>query len=164
MANSIPKDSMIDQWKEVKEELVLRFAELKDMAHDEVSIDEFRLDDESIRTPKLHSKFLGILGDEALKLKQIQNLYKKIYLDRWKAYNGKQTDKYYQTYGIIHEKVLKSELNMYLDADEYICELKEIVDIQTQIVDFLEKTIKEINSRTFHLKNAIDWRRFESGG
>ena len=31
------------------------------------------------------------------------------------------------------------------------------------IVDFLDRTLRQISNRTFTIKNAIDWRKFTSG-
>lgn len=154
--------------KEVYEELKLdvseRYAELKGLAETEVVIDEYNLDGESIRSSKLHTRWLGFLGDEAIKHKKLSNLYKKLLLDRTRYYSGTQSDKYYAEYGPCHVKVLKTDLPLYLDADDHLCYVKEILEIQTQIVGFLEKTLKNISGRSFDIRAAIDWRKFEAGG
>lgn len=154
--------------KEVYEELKLdvsdRFAELKGLAETEVVVDEYNLDGESIRSSKLHTRWLGLLGDEAIKHKKLSNLYKKLLLDRTRYYSGTQTDKYYAEYGACHLKVLKTDLPLYLDADDHLCYVKEILEIQTQVVGFLEKTVKQIGSRSYDIRAAIDWRKFEAGG
>lgn len=153
----------IDEYRNLKQEVLDNDASIRNCASEEVAIDEFDLDGESLKTPKLHSRWMSILGDEAARLVTLQNLQKKVYLERWKYYNGKQPDSYYREHGVVHDKILKGDIGMYLDADEYVAIMKEIVNAQSHLVDFLEKTIKEISSRTFHLKNAIEWRRFESG-
>jgi len=51
--------------------------------------------------------------------------------------------------------------NIYSD-EEYI-KAKQKVDYLNTVVDFLDRTIKQINNRTFTIKNAIDWRKFTSG-
>jgi hypothetical protein len=153
----------LDELKQLKTEIFGRYEEVKEQIKSDMEIDGFRLDDEAIRTPKLHGIWMGVLTDEAIKLKQIQNLFKKAYLERWKYWSGTQTDKYYHEYGIVHNKILKTDVPIYMDADDFICELKEIVEVQEQFVMFLEKCIKEISGRTFHIKNAVEWRRFEAG-
>lgn len=153
----------MEELKSLKTGISDCFEVIKKDAAEDVVIDSFDLDGESLRTPKLHSKWLGILSEEAIRLKQLQNFQKKLLLERWKYYNGKQPDKYYIDHGAINDKILKTDINLYLDADDVLIIIKEIVEIQDQAVDFLEKTIKEISSRTFHIKSAIDWRKFESG-
>ena len=154
----------MDHFKDLKLDVATRYAEVKELAKDEVVINEHDLDGESLRTPRLHSRWLSMMGDEAVKMKQIQNLMKKMTLERSRFFLGTQTDKYYAEHGQPHVRVPKTDLPLYLDADDQICMLREIMEIQTQVVDFLEKTVREISSRTYHLRAAIDWRKFESGG
>lgn len=153
----------LETLKSMKEELMQNLDTLKLMISDEVTIDEIDLDGESLRTPKLHSKWIGVLSDEAIKHKQINSLGKKLYLERWKYWQGKQTDKYYAEYGIVHEKILKTDIDIYLKSDDYLIAFNEVMDVQDQIVSLVERTIKEIGSRTFHIRAAIDWRRFSAG-
>lgn len=156
--------SNTDYYKELKADVADRYAEVKALALDDVSIDEHDLDGESIRTPRLHSKWLSMMGEEAIKMKQVTNLMKKILLERSRYWMGTQTNQYYAEHGVCHVKVLKTDLPLYIDADDYMCLIREVVEIQGQLVEFLEKTVKEISARTFHLRAAIDWRKFESGG
>lgn len=153
----------MEHYKSLKQDVADRFTEIKELATEENVINEFNLDGESLRTPKLHGRWLGLLGEEAIKAKQIQNMLKKVTLERTRWYMGSQTDKYYAEYGQPHTRVAKTDLPLYLDADDYMGLMREIYEIQSQMVDFLEKTIKEISSRTFHIRSAIDWRKFESG-
>ena len=60
-------------------------------------------------------------------------------------------------------KVLKNDLNTFMEAD---------ADIQTQqlkiayfetVINYLEGVLKQINNRTYHIKNALEHRRFEAG-
>lgn len=148
--------------EEIKLSVLTRTQDLKKQA-EELHIDEFDLDSESLKTPRLHSKWLSVLGEEAYRLKQFNNVQSKLYLERWRYYNGTQDDKYYQKHGIVHHKILKTDLDMYMKADKYMCAMSEVVVMQECLVNFLEKTVKEITSRTYHIKSAIDWRRFQSG-
>ena len=155
--------SKLDELNAMHLELCDVFEEIKIKASDELFIDEFDLDGESLRTPKLFTKWLGMLGDQSLKMKSFTSLQKKLYLERWRYYLGTQTDKYYAEYGIMHTKVLKTDMPMFIDADDYMIAVKRITDTQDQIVMFIERAVKEIAARTFHIKSAIDWRRFQSG-
>ena len=156
--------SNMEHFKDLKSDVAARYAELKARALTEVCINEHDLDGESLRTPRLHSTWLSMMGDEAVKMKQIQNLMKKLTLERSRFFLGTQTDKYYAEHGQPHVRVPKTDLPLYLDADDQISMLREIAEIQAQVVDFLEKTVREISCRTYHLRAAIDWRKFESGG
>lgn len=154
----------MENFKELKGDVASRYAEVKQFASEEVVINEHDLDGESLRTPRLHSRWLSMMGDEAVKLKQLSNMNKKLTLERSRFFLGTQTDKYYAEHGQPHVRVPKTDLPLYLDADDQVSMLREIMEIQTQLVDFLEKTVREISSRTYHIRAAIDWRKFESGG
>lgn len=154
----------MDNFKELRLDVASRYAEVKDLAAVEIVIHQHDLDGESLRTPRLHSRWLSMMGDEAVKLKQLSNMNKKLTLERTRFFLGTQTDKYYAEHGQPHVRVPKTDLPLYLDADDQVSMLREIIEIQSQLVDFLEKTVREISSRTYHIRAAIDWRKFESGG
>jgi hypothetical protein len=136
----------------------------KEFAAAELVIDEHDLDTEALRTPRLHTRWLDLLSQSAIQLRSIQNMQKKLYIERWKYYSGTASDKYYTDYGVFHHKILKTDINIYLDSDDILCTIKEIIEIHEQTLAFCERTVKEISSRTFHIRAAIDWRKFASGG
>lgn len=148
----------------LKDEVNERFVEIRGWAETEIVIDGYDLDGEAIRSSKLHTRWLELLGEEAVKHRQLSNLLKKLTLERTRYYSGTQTDKYYAEYGQCNYKVLKTDLPLYLDADDFMCMVKEIVEVQTQLVNFLEKTVKQISARSYDIRAAIDWRKFQSGG
>lgn len=158
------KTAALEKLRELKQASTSRYEEIKALADEELGIDEYTLDSEALRTPRLHSRWLDLLSTASVTAKQMQNFQKKLYLERWKYYSGTATDKYYAEHGILHVKILKTELPMYLDADELLCEAKELLEIVEQTVAFCEKCVKEVSARTFHIKSAIEWRRFTAGG
>jgi hypothetical protein len=60
-------------------------------------------------------------------------------------------------------KILKTDIDKYLNADEEIQRLTQKVEYLTTVIDFLDRTLRQITNRTFAIKNAIDWRKFTSG-
>jgi len=139
------------------------FVELVQLAGKDVEIDEFDIDGEAIRTPKLHQKYSVMFANESMSLIKYQQIQKRVYLERWKYFNGKQTDQYYTKFGVFNEKVLKGDIDKYLAADKRLGYASELLEVQKQIVNYLERTVKDISNRGFHIKSVIDYRRFESG-
>lgn len=137
--------------------------EFKTQASNDLVIDDIDLDRAVLDTPKIHNKYNSLFADATITLKEFYSFGERVKLERWKYWSGKQTDKYYSTHGNVHEKILKSDLDKYLGADEKIILVKDIISIQKTICDFLEKCIKEIQTRNFHIKAAIDWRKFTNG-
>ena len=109
-------------------------------------------------------KYNDAFTDESLALKDFYGFRRKVELERWKYWSGKQTDKYYAKNGIVHEKILKGDIEKYLKADEKMALVDELISIQKAIAEYLERCIKELQSRNFHCKVAADWRKFTSGG
>ena len=60
-------------------------------------------------------------------------------------------------------KILRTDIDKYLDSDEDLQKQKQKVDYLDTTVDFLDRTIRQIGNRGFTIKNAIDWRKFTSG-
>lgn len=147
----------------IKHNSLVFLENLKKLASEELTIDDHDLDTEALKTPKLHTRWLDLLSQSAIRAKSLKSTYNKFYLERWKYYSGTATDKYYADYGQVNVKIQKSDMSLYLDADEMLCILQDAVEAEQQAVAFCEKVVKEVSSRTFHIKSAIDWRRFTSG-
>lgn len=139
------------------------FKELVEEVEKETKIDEFDIDSEALKIPKLHHKYSVMLANESVSLIKYQQLQKRIHMERWKYYNGKQTDAYYAKHGIVNDKILKGDIDKYLYADKRLGYAYELLEIQKQVVNFLERTIKDITNRGFHIKSVIEWRKFEAG-
>lgn len=163
MSSTQLNSEVATQLKGLNDSLLGRMEELKVLVEKDLEIDEIELDRALLDTPKLHAKYLSIFTDETLKLKELYGFREKIKLERWKYWQGKQTDKYYAENGIVHEKILKSDIDKYLAADEKMALINDVSGTQKAIVDYLERVIKEITHRGFHIKSIIDWRRFTQG-
>jgi hypothetical protein len=60
-------------------------------------------------------------------------------------------------------KILKSEVNNYIEADKDIVNLSLKLGIQHEKIDLLESIIKSLTARGFNIKAAIEWERFKVG-
>ena len=81
---------------------------------------------------------------------------------KWEYYTGKAPAEVY-TLKPFNLKLLKTDVDKYLDSDPELAKYKQKVDYIQTVVDFLDRTIKQISNRGFQIKNAIDWRKFTSG-
>ncbi len=150
--------------KSLKQSILENYDELTKEADKDLEIDSIDPDRSLIDLPKLFNKWSRRLADETLTLKELFAFKETTKLERWKYYSGKQTDKYIAQNGIIHEKILKSDIDKYLAADVKLILVNEIVSAQKEKVDFIERTMKELSNRGFHVRSIIDWRKFVSGG
>ena len=61
------------------------------------------------------------------------------------------------------DKILKTEISSYIDADEDIFKIKRNITVMQEKINYLDSVIKMINNRGFQIKSAIDWIKFKSG-
>ena len=121
--------------------------------------------EESIKVPQLHSKWMKMLSTERMRLKSVQFQYKEMYRIKHEYYRGDLDIEDVQAYGWepMHLKILRSDIQMYLDADSQLGEMQQKVDIAQEKIKFIEGVIQQINTRGFQIKNVIDWEKFKSG-
>ncbi len=136
--------------------------ELQELADKDLKINDTELDLESLKTPQLHNKYLKFLTTYKLMLSRSEIDYSKMKREKWEYYTGKANPSVYAEKPFSF-KLLKADVDKYLDSDIELQKLKQKVDYLQTTVDFLDRTIKQISNRGFTIKNAIDWRKFTSG-
>ena len=62
-----------------------------------------------------------------------------------------------------YKKLLKNEVETYLEADDMYIENTLKVSVQGEKVAYVEAIVKSLNNRNFQIKSAIDWVRFTQG-
>jgi hypothetical protein len=114
--------------------------------------------------PKLHSKYLNILSQHRLLSKQAEFKYNKMKRLKWEYYTGKLDEDDLKKYGWEpFPYTLKSDLNTYLESDEDINKHLASKVMHDEIVDICTAILKELNSRTFQLRDFIAWEKFIQG-
>ena len=136
--------------------------QLQDLADKKLKINDTELDLESLKTPQLHNEFLKHLTKFKLMLSRAETEYNTLKRDKWEYYTGKADAAVYALKPF-DLKILRTDIDKYLDADIDLQKSKQKVDYLQTTVDFLDKTIRQIANRGFTIKNAIDWRKFTSG-
>ena len=128
-------------------------------------IDETELSTESVKIPKIHNKYLKIFMGERVtlfKLKAEKNRVKKTLLE---YYLGELDKHELEELGRdqFYKKLLKNEVDVYIESDDLFIETTLKVAMQQEKVDYLERVIKSLDNRGFAIKNAIDFMRFTMG-
>lgn len=125
-------------------------------------IDEAKLDAESLNVPYLYGKWQRIYFEEHKKLIALERQKAKVYKERMCYYMGRADDEVYKSEPL-EARVIKTELSVYLDADEKYADISEQYKNQKAIVDLIEGFMKKVSSRSFDIKNAIEFMRFKNG-
>ena len=137
--------------------------ELQNEARQDLAvIDQERLDQESLKNQTIKSKWLEhrTKYDQLLIMRRAD--HQKLYRDKWEYYGGKSDAKVYaaKPFDI---KVLKNDLQMYIQSDEDILELQGKISYYESIIKYIDGVIKSIDNRGWDIKNAIEWKKFEAG-
>jgi len=128
-------------------------------------MDETELGDESTNIPVIHNKYLKIFIGENAQLKRMmaqRNRRKRLLTE---YYLGELDQDELEDLGReqFYKKILKNEVEMYIESDDDFIDLNLKLALQQEKVNYLEAILKSINNRGFQIKNAIDWLRFTNG-
>jgi hypothetical protein len=136
--------------------------ELQLEADKDLKINDTELDLESLKTPQLHNKYMKHYTKFKLLLTRTEDELRTIKRDKWEYYTGKADPSVYQAKPF-DLKIMRTDIDKYLEADEDIQRLSQKVAYLITVVDFLDRTLRVVVNRTYTIKNAIEWRRFTSG-
>jgi hypothetical protein len=136
--------------------------ELQEQADKDLKINDTELDLESLKTPQLHNQYMKHLTKFKLMLSRAETEYNILKKEKWEYYTGKADASVYAEKPF-DLKILRTDIDKYLDSDMDLQKQKQKVDYLNTTVDFLDRTIRQIGNRGFTIKNAIDWRKFTSG-
>jgi hypothetical protein len=138
--------------------------ELLEMWRKDSDIDRTEPGKALLDIPKLHSKYLNILSRHRLLAKESEFKLNKMRVLKWEYYTGKLDEDRLKQYGWEpFPYVLKAEVNNYIEADDDINKRMAIKTMHEEIVDVCGAILKELNSRTFQLRDFIAWERFIQG-
>jgi len=126
-------------------------------------IDPDNLHDESLKIPQLHSKYYTLYNTITLLREKAKDQYSKIKLERYNFYTGKAEPEVYVEEPFPYKVREKDAIQRHLDADDRLSKIDLKVRYYDTILKFLEEIIKNVSNRTYQIKNAIEWHKFQSG-
>jgi len=129
---------------------------IQEMWQKDAVIDPDNLHDESLKIPQLHSKYYTLYNTITLLRERAREQYNKVKLERHNFYTGKADPAVYK----VREK---DAIQRYLDADDRLNKVDMKIRYYDATLKFLEEIIKTVANRTFQIKNAIEWQKFQAG-
>lgn len=128
-------------------------------------IDPTNLGNESIKIPQLHHKYFKIFSQERLSLRKLEADLKALKLEKYEFYTQGPTKEHIELGWKLppQGKILKSEVNQYIESDKDVISTTLKIGLQIEKVDLLESIIKSITNRGFQIKTALDWMKFQNG-
>lgn len=129
------------------------------------TIDQNDLARESLKIPKLHSKYYEMYMKEKLVLEKFKRELTALEHLYTNYYSGLLSKEELKEHGLeqFDLRVIKSEIPRYLDSTEQIVKVKEAMGVQNEKIEFLRSILQNVHQRTFTIKDAISFMRFQSG-
>jgi hypothetical protein len=142
---------------------MMNLDEIQNMWEKDSIIDPDNLHDESLKIPQLHSKYYTIYNTITLLREKARESYNRIRLERYNYYTGKAPAEVYIEEPFPYKIRDKDSLQRHMEADEALNKIDLKLKYYDIMLKFLEEIIKTISNRTYQIKNAIEWNRFQAG-
>jgi len=143
----------------------MKLEQIRSMVETDLKLNETELDTESMRIPQIHGKYLNLLFDERLMLKRHEADYSVMKRLKWEYYGGKINQEQLDELGWVQFdlKILRQDLDKYLESDTDLIEISMKVSYQKEKVSYLDSIVKSIASLQWSIRNAIEWKKFTHG-
>ena len=91
-----------------------------------------------------------------------ENKFIELQKTKWLYYSGKADIEVYKETPFDH-RVMKTDLDKYMNADSELIKSKTKIDYYQLMIKFLESILKSIETRTFVIKNSLEFMKFTAG-
>ena len=126
-------------------------------------IDPDNLHTESLNIPVLHAKYYDLYNNLVLLRKKAEQQRKNIRHERYEYFSGKADPEVYIENPFPKKIRDKDTMQKYLDADERLSGVSLKIDYYDTMLVYIESILKQVSNRTYHIKNAIEFMRFNAG-
>lgn len=136
--------------------------EIQSMWKDDSFVDPDNLHLESLKIPQLHSKYYEIFNNILLLKKKALEDKNKLRLKKYEYYTGKaEPEEYKDTF---QKKIRdKEHLQNCMNADDEISNASLKIEYYDAMLNYLSDILKMIHSRTYQIKNSIEYQKYISG-
>lgn len=144
----------------------MKLTEVQDEWQKDCVINELDLGKSAIKTAELHAKYLSTLSNTKLQLRKAESDYFRLRRDKTKYFRGEMTHEELQELGWDQYqglKPIKSDMEDKLNCDEDVIRIIDKIEYLKTMLNHLEYIMKSLNSRTWDIKNAIEWTKFTNG-
>lgn len=136
---------------------------IQSMWETDSKIDIDNLHTESLNIPVLHAKYYDLYNNILLLRKRAEQQKRNVRHERYEYYSGKADPEVYQEDPFPKKIRDKDTLQKYLDADDRLSQISLKVEYYDVMLSYIESILKMIANRTYQIKNAIEYMRFQSG-
>ena len=141
----------------------MNLEQIQEMWEKDSKIDPDNLHDESLKIPQLHSKYYTLYNTITLMREKARTQYSKVRLERYNYYTGKATAEVYAEEPFPYKVREKDAIQRHLEADDKMNKIDMKIKYYDIMLKFLEEVIRAVSNRTYQIKNAIEWNKFQAG-
>ena len=141
----------------------MNLEQIQEMWEKDSHIDADNLHDESLKIPQLHSKYYTIYNTITLMREKARSQYSKVRLERYNYYTGKAPAEAYIEEPFPYKVREKDAIQRHLEADDRMNKVDMKIKYYDIMLKFLEEVIRSVSNRTYQIKNAIEWNKFQAG-
>ena len=141
----------------------MNLEQIQDMWEKDSKIDPDNLHDESLKIPQLHSKYYTLYNTITLLRERAKEQYSKVRLERYNYFTGKAPAEVYVEDPFPYKVREKDAIQRHLEADDKMNKVDMKIKYYDIMLKFLEEIIRNISGRTYQIKNAIEWNKFQAG-
>ena len=141
----------------------MNLEQIQEMWEKDSKIDPDNLHDESLKIPQLHSKYYTLYNTITLMREKARSQYSKVRLERYNYYTGKAPAEAYIEEPFPYKVREKDAIQRHLEADDRMNKVDMKIKYYDIMLKFLEEVIRAVSNRTYQIKNAIEWNKFQSG-
>ncbi len=132
---------------------------IQSMWEKDSQIDIIKIHEEAAKIPSLHAKYWDVYNSLKLLKEKAQIQEAKIRLDRHNYYTGKASAEVYAEEPFPYKVREKDAVKRYLDADDRMQKIVATIKYYDVMLTYLEDIVRQINNRSYQLKNIIDWQQ-----
>ena len=136
---------------------------IQEMWEKDSKIDPDNLHEESIKIPSLHAKYHELYNTITLLHKKAEQQKRNIRHQKYEYFSGKADPEEYLENPFPKKIRDKDTMQKYLDTDEKVSEVSLKVEYYIVMLNYIESILKQLANRTYQIKNAIEWHRFQAG-
>jgi len=141
----------------------MNLEQIQEMWERDATIDPDNLHNESLKIPQLHSKYYTIYNTVTLMREKARSSYNRVKLERHNFYTGKAPAEVYVEEPFPYKVREKDAIQRHMEADEKLSKIDMKIRYYDVTLKFLEEIIRNISGRTYQIKNAIEWQKFQAG-
>ncbi len=144
----------------------MKLEDIQTLWDEDTQIDRINLSNEVLKIASLHAKYYRIYVQESLQLKKLESDYKILKLEKYEFYTQGPSEETHKKGWKLPPcgKILKTEVQNYIEADKDLIALLLKISIQKEKADFVKAILSSLSERGYALNSAIKFEIFKAGG